>query len=96
MVYWLPALPDFYLLLIVLGVLSLLGLAWAPIRLGLPLFALDVPSVGGMTGAGTWRSDAASAGASLPRRGPPSGIAALFHPMQPPARLAGRLREANR
>ncbi len=92
MLHWLPALPEFYLLLMVLGVLSLLGLPWAPLLLAMPLLGLGALSVGAIAVAGAGRSDVAIEGDSPPRRAALRSITALLHLMQPLARLAGRLR----
>ncbi|MGH7589228.1 MAG: glycosyltransferase [Gemmatimonadota bacterium] len=87
----LAAAPEWYLVVLVLGALSLLGLTWSPLLLALPFLLLAI-------GASVWR---AFRGASLARFGRPSGnrftalrkrgLTALLFLLQPAARLAGRL-----
>ncbi|MGH7544338.1 MAG: glycosyltransferase [Gemmatimonadota bacterium] len=87
----LAAAPEWYLVLVALGSLSLLGLVWSPLMLALPFFLLAA-------GASVWR---AVHGAALARFGRPAanrwtllrkrGLTALLFLLQPAARLAGRL-----
>jgi hypothetical protein len=87
----LAAAPEWYLVLLALGLLSLLGLSWSPLLLALPFFLLAA-------GASVWR---ALHGAALARFGRSTsnrwirlrkrGLTALLFLLQPAARLAGRL-----
>ena len=87
----LAAAPEWYLVLLALASLSLLGLAWSPLLLALPFLLLAA-------GASVWR---ALHGAALARFGRPTsnrwillrkrGLTALLFLLQPAARLAGRL-----
>jgi GT2 family glycosyltransferase len=89
---WLPALPEWYLLLGVLALLSLLGLQWKPLLLAIPPLALGLVSVLAAAAAGTraatvgWRRDPAWQRLTM------VVVTFLLHLLQPPARLSGRLR----
>jgi GT2 family glycosyltransferase len=89
----LPLMPEWFLLTVAVGVLSVLGVWWKPLLIALPLFVLTagVPILQAMQGA---RHASFS---SLPhsRRGQLKlrGLTALLHFLQPLARLWGRLRD---
>jgi glycosyltransferase involved in cell wall biosynthesis len=83
----LPLMPEWYLAIAVLALLSAAGAAWSPLLLALPLLAVAVAAV---------VADAAL-GASRARFSAPAGnirlrvLTGLLYLMQPPARLYGRL-----
>ncbi|PYM16057.1 MAG: glycosyl transferase [Candidatus Rokuibacteriota bacterium] len=83
----LSLMPEWYLLLLVLAGLSILGTAWRPLLMTWPLLALGV-------GASVGQAVLSAARATLPRdRGLRwRGLTALLHLVQPLARLTGRLR----
>lgn len=88
--WWLPLLPEWYLVILALAGLSALGFAWAPMFLFLPLFAL----ASGLLVAQAWL---AAANASF-TGAPPShrtrlamrALTFFLHLLQPLARLVGR------
>jgi hypothetical protein len=79
--------PEWYVLTVALGVLSIASIVWQPLRFTLPLFAMSiliplgfaVHAVCGMFGSGTRRG-------VLERR----ALTGALHVMQPLARLLGR------
>jgi hypothetical protein len=88
----LPLMPEWYLVIAVLGILSLGGVAWHPLLAVLPLFALSVTAA--MTQA--WISARRTTLSGRPRWWVVSFAAkvtvAFLHLVQPLARLRGRLR----
>ena len=87
-----PLMPEWYLVVAVLGILSAIGALWPPLRLAVPLLvaAIAVPVVQ------AWRSalrarfpgPAKAARARLSLR----ALTGFLHLLQPAARLRGRLR----
>jgi GT2 family glycosyltransferase len=86
----LPMLPEWFLVVLALGALCLLGLQWQPLLLALPLLALAVTvslvqavrcAVAVKFALPSWRE-----------RWPRRVVTALLHVMQPVARLIGRTR----
>jgi GT2 family glycosyltransferase len=88
----LPLMPEWYLLVALLLVLTALGLAWAPMLVIAPLtlVAIAAPIAQAMLSASgaEFRTRPASAWKRLEMR----ALTALLHLLQPVARLAGRLR----
>ncbi|HXV06350.1 MAG TPA: glycosyltransferase [Solirubrobacterales bacterium] len=84
--------PEFLLVVVALGVVSAIGLLWAPLLLALPLFAAAALATLWRAVDRGWRAHRAAPGRppaeTLKRR---ALTAALFL-LQPLARLAGRLR----
>ncbi|HET6202115.1 MAG TPA: glycosyltransferase [Planctomycetota bacterium] len=87
----LPLMPEWYLLLAALLVLSLLGTVWSPLLLAAPLLGIGVTAslVQAWRGAARARFDTPAG--SLPERLRRGGLTALLHLLQPLARLRGRL-----
>ncbi len=92
LVWALPALPDWYLLMAALATISILGLLWAPLLLVLPVLAL-------MVFASLLHAWLSAAGASFgsSSRTPATrlrlrALTLLLHLLQPMARLLGRQR----
>jgi GT2 family glycosyltransferase len=87
----LPLMPEWYLAIVLLALISCLGVLWRPLYLGLPLLviAIAAPLIQACSSA-TRASFSHAAGA---RRATPSqrGIIAFLHLLQPLARLIGRL-----
>ena len=88
----LPLMPEWYLITGLLGILSLLGLAWSPLLWFTPLFALGLAAPVAQAIV-----SAAKAEFPTPRPDPKQRLAlhaltAGLHLMQPLARLIGRLR----
>jgi glycosyltransferase involved in cell wall biosynthesis len=85
--------PEWYLLIALLGVLSLLSLHWSPLRLSFPLFALAIGAPLLQAGRCAARvcftnTPAASRAVRIKLR----LLTACLHLLQPLARLCGRLR----
>jgi hypothetical protein len=89
----LALMPEWYLCILALAVLSLLGTLWRPLLASTPLLALTV-------GASLTQAVLSGARASFPGRRPRvqtlglHALTALLHLLQPLARLRGRLRSA--
>jgi GT2 family glycosyltransferase len=88
----LPLMPEWYLVVVALAVLSALGFSWAPLLLALPCFvlAVSVPLVQAALSAArvSFTSPPPSRLTLLQRR----TLTAFLHLLQPLARLCGRLR----
>jgi GT2 family glycosyltransferase len=91
-VWSLPGLPDWYLLIGALAVLSALGLLWAPMLFLIPALGLAVSA----SLVHAWLSAASASPGASPRsragRFRLRGLTALLHLLQPMARLSGRAR----
>jgi O-antigen biosynthesis protein len=90
-IWSLPAMPEWYLVIVALAALSALGSLWTPLLLALPLLALVV----GMSLAQATLSAARASFAGSPRsrisRLKLRSLTAVLHLLQPLARLWGRL-----
>ncbi|HEU0021598.1 MAG TPA: glycosyltransferase [Dehalococcoidia bacterium] len=88
----LPLMPEWYLLVLALGALSVLGVFWTPLLLALPFLAISIGAVLGqaiISGArASFTSEPLSGGTRLGMR----VLTALLHLLQPMARLNGRIR----
>ena len=88
----LPSMPEWYILVAFLLVLTALGLAWAPMLVTAPLtlVAIAAPIAQAILSASRaeFRTTPASAWKRLELR----ALTAILHVLQPVARLAGRLR----
>jgi GT2 family glycosyltransferase len=91
---WIPALPEWGLVLVVLALLTCVGVSWSPelglVTLGLLLVATAASIVDAVLHAKQ------AVGATVRHRGPPIrawGISTALHLMQPLARLCGRVRQ---
>ncbi len=84
--------PECYLVIAALAVLSPFGMLWKPLLLGLPLLSLAVLALIAQAGLLAGRARFVEA----PRPGYPAlkryGLTAVLHLLQPLARLRGRLR----
>ena len=89
----LPLMPEWYLLMAVLGGLATLGTAWRPLLAALPLALLTLAmSVTQAVRAARRATGTAYAGAPRRRqRAKSAGLTALLHLLQPAVRLWGRL-----
>ncbi len=89
----LPLMPEWYLVIVLLGILSLLGVTWSPALLVLPLFLLAaaLPIAQAAVSAGRSRISYQEA-SGFGRRACLRCLIALLHLIQPLARLKGRLR----
>jgi GT2 family glycosyltransferase len=89
---YLPFLPEWHLVVVALTLLSILSFAWAPLVAAVPLLVLSVGSVVVECARGAKRAvlrgDSSDTGTRLRRR----ALIGALHFLQPPARLAGRLR----
>jgi GT2 family glycosyltransferase len=83
--------PEWYLVILALAMLALLGLLWTPLFLALPLFALALGAV--VIQAGLSAAHASFPGAPRTRwiQLKLQGLTAVLHMLQPLARLYGRL-----
>src|SRR6266511_2159664 len=88
----LPRMPEWYLLIALLGVLSLLSFFWAPLVICVPLLGLAVGAP--LVQAGRCAARVCFAHAPPTRLGRMKLrlLTACLHLLQPPARLSGRLR----
>jgi GT2 family glycosyltransferase len=88
----LPLMPEWYLITAVLGILSLLGLAWLPLLWCTPLFAIGftAPIVQAILSA--LRAEFPTPRPDPLQRLGLRALTAMLHFMQPLARLIGRLR----
>jgi GT2 family glycosyltransferase len=87
----LPLMPEWYLAVLLLALLSALGVAWPPLLVALPLLTLA-------TGALVFQASLSAARARFPGRARGSGawlklygLTVLLYLLQPVARLRGRL-----
>ncbi len=87
----LTLLPEWYLVILALAVLSLLGLLWTPLFLALPLLVLSIGAL--IVQAGLSATHASFTGTPRTRSAQLKlyGLTALLHMLQPLARLYGRL-----
>ncbi len=87
----LPLMPEWHLVVAILGVISLIGLAWTPLFLALPLFmlALAAPVVQAWSSTADLSMANSTSGVGRLRA---RATVALFHLVQPLARLRGRLK----
>ena len=88
----LPLMPEWYFLIGLLAILSLLSLGWPPLGMVIPLFlaALALPLAQALFSA--TRARFTSAPQTLAQRAKLFAITAFMHLQQPMARLIGRLR----
>jgi hypothetical protein len=87
----LTLLPEWYLLLGFLAVLSVLALDWAPLGFSLPLLALGVGAVAAQAVRSAAQARLSREGRSWMRRLSLRALVAFLHLAQPAARLWGRL-----
>jgi len=83
--------PEWYVLLAGLGLLTGLGVAWAPLFLLTPVFALALFATLERAVRGGWHATFHSAPASARTRWRLRAIVAWLHLLQPAARLLGRI-----
>jgi GT2 family glycosyltransferase len=88
----LPAMPEWYLVLLALAVLSALGPLWTPLFIALPLLAAATTASLIAAGLGAACASFNCAPRSRVARLKLRGLTALLHLLQPLARLCGRLR----
>lgn len=88
----LPMMPEWYLLIILLGALSLLSVLWAPLGLALPLLGLAVAAPLAQAGRCAARTRFANGYSSPAGQFKLRFVTAGLHLLQPLARLCGRLR----
>jgi O-antigen biosynthesis protein len=87
----LPLMPEWYLAILMLALLSALGIAWPPLLVALPLLGLAVAAVGVQAGVSAARARFNRAGRSRRTMLKLHGLTALLYLLQPIARLRGRL-----
>lgn len=88
----LPLMPEWYFMICLLAVLSLLSLGWPPLNMVIPVFltALALPVAQALFSASQARFT--SAPQTLAQRAKLFSITAFMHLQQPMARLIGRIR----
>jgi GT2 family glycosyltransferase len=87
----LPAMPEWYVLVALLGALAVVGCAWPPMLAVLPFLALAAAAPLAQAVAASRRSVAARAEVSRWRRARLLALTVVLHLLQPAARLAGRV-----
>jgi hypothetical protein len=92
-VHLLPLMPEWYLLIAFLAVLSLIGVYWSPLLLSLPILAAMVASPVIQAVLGAKRAHFQTASGTAFRRMQMRVLTGLLHLAQPLARLIGRLRQ---
>ncbi len=88
----LPVVPEWYLMLAALAVLSALGALWTPLLLAVPLLVIATGAVVVESALGAARASFPYAPRSRIERMRMRGLTALLHILQPLSRLSGRLR----
>ncbi len=91
MLRWLPMMPEWYLVIAILAVVSAFGLLWKPLLLGIPLLVLSVVAVVLQAGVSAAHAGFSETARSLVPTMGLRGLTALLHVLQPAARLWGRL-----
>jgi len=88
----LPLMPEWYFMIGLLAILSLLSLGWSPLNMVIPIFlaALALPIAQALFSANQARFT--SAPQTLAQRAKLFSITAFMHLQQPMARLIGRIR----
>jgi O-antigen biosynthesis protein len=87
----LALMPEWYLVIMVFAVLSLLGVFWTPLLIALPLLALAVGALLIQAGLSAARASFTSVPQSRVAQLKLRGLTAFLHLLQPLARLSGRL-----
>jgi GT2 family glycosyltransferase len=87
----LPLMPEWYLAIPLLALLSTLGIAWSPLLAALPLLVLAVGAVVVQAGVSAARARFGRAGRTRRTTLKLYGLTALLYLLQPIARLRGRL-----
>ncbi|MEP6508029.1 MAG: glycosyltransferase [Gemmatimonadales bacterium] len=85
------SLPEWYLIIVALLVLSVVGLFWAPLLVALPLVGLALGASLTQAAVSASRATFPTPSASGPRRAKRYLLTGLLHFLQPMARLHGRL-----
>ncbi len=88
----LPLMPEWYLVMLTLAALSLLGAAWKPLSAALPLFLLALGALLVQAVLAAERASFTSAPRSRLAELASRGLTAFLHLLQPLARLCGRIR----
>jgi O-antigen biosynthesis protein len=91
-IWSLPAMPEWYLVIVALAALSVLGGLWTPLLLALPLLALVVSMSLAQATLSAARASFTGSPRSRISRLKLRSLIALLHLLQPLARLWGRLR----
>lgn len=88
----LPTMPEWYLVIVSLALLALLGLKSAPFLLALPLLALALAVPATRAARAALSAELPDGTNTLPRRLAFRGLTGALHLLQPAARLWGRIR----
>jgi GT2 family glycosyltransferase/exo-beta-1,3-glucanase (GH17 family) len=92
MISLLPLMPEWYLIIIALGIFSALGALWTPMLLALPLLALAVSALIAQAVVSAAKASFTSVPRSRVTLLKLYSLTTLLHLLQPLARLYGRLR----
>jgi hypothetical protein len=84
--------PEWYLIVLILGIFSLIGLVWSPLLYGVPIFALTAAIPLAQAGYSASQARFLDASESRIEHLKLKGLTAFLHLLQPLARLIGRLR----
>ncbi len=84
--------PEWYLVLLGLGALSLLGLSWSPLALALPALAIALGAVLVQAGRGAFHARFTESDLPASDRRARRALTFWLHLLQPAARLRGRMR----
>jgi len=90
---WLPFMPEWYVVLSVLVLLSGLSAVWEPLRINLSLLCVALAAPVAQAARCVARSSTPAPGLSRWQRLERSVLTTFLHLVQPPARLWGRLRQ---
>jgi GT2 family glycosyltransferase len=89
----LPLMPEWYLLVVVLGILAMVGVVWTPMLFALPLFVIAIALPIGQAALSAGKATIMRTQAKRTRRRLKLRLLTAFlHLLQPLARLRGRLR----
>ncbi len=87
----LPLMPEWYLVLAALAVVSLLGILWSPLLVCAPIFAIALTALVVQAGVSASHASYTSEGAPRGTRARLLGLTTALYLMQPLARLVGRI-----
>jgi GT2 family glycosyltransferase len=87
----LPLMPEWFLLIGMLAIVSLLGLSWSPLLWATPLLIIAIAAPIAQAILSAAKADFPSPHPSAPKRFGLRALTALLHLIQPVARLKGRL-----
>jgi len=87
----LPLMPEWYLVLAALALVSLLGILWAPLLVCVPIVAIALTALVAQAGVNASHASYAGEGASRGTRARQLSLTTVLYLVQPLARLVGRI-----